>query len=203
MHAASAPAFTFAATIKAWIISYMSQQDLLNRLETDLRTLLEQTRSQFSRLDADRLRYRPAPEAWNVLECFAHLNQFSEDYISRIELAIHKAKARRWAAGDDVRYSGRGRRAIRRANPDNGKAYKTGKAYNFNQLPLAQEVVKSFIINGERMLRVVQAAREIDINRAKVRKAHSWVGRYSVGELLEFLVLHARRHVLQAQRLIA
>ena len=180
----------------------MSQQDLLNRIETDVRALLEAARAQYARLDPLALQRRRAPESWNILESIAHINGYLEDYIPGLERAIHKAKARRWGPGYDVRYSGRGRRAIRRADPDNGKIYKSPKHYNFFQKPVGQEVVKSFIINGERLLRVVEAARSVDINRACVPKMHAWMGKYSVANLLEFLVVHTRRHFMQAQHLL-
>lgn len=179
----------------------MSQQDLLTQLETELRSLLHDVRTQFIPLDPDQLTYRSAPETWNVLECVAHLNQYFEDYLPRIELAIHKAKARRWlSSADPVAYTSRGQRAIRRADPQNGKTYKSAKHYNFSQVTLGKETLKSFIINCERLLRILQVAREIDINRATVKKARSGLGKYSVANLLEFLVTHTQRHVQQAKR---
>lgn len=180
----------------------MSQQDLLNLLETELRALLEEARAKFANLDPLALQRRSDPESWNILECFAHLNRYAEDYIPGLERAIHKARARRWGPGYDIRYSGRGRRAIRRADPQNEKLYKSAKHYNFWQQPIGPEMIKTFIINSERLLRILQAARSIDINRATVPKAHAWVGKYSVANLLEFLVMHSRRHFRQAQRLL-
>lgn len=181
----------------------MSQQDLLDRIETDLRALLEEARAQYAPLDPLALQRRREPESWNIVEAIAHINRYLEDYIPGLERAIHKAKARRWGPGYDIKYTGRGRRAIRRAEPANGKSFKASKQYNFYQKPVGTEVVKSFIINGERLLRIVEAARSVDINRASVPKAHAWTGKYSVANLLEYLVLHARRHFLQAGRLLA
>ena len=80
----------------------MTQKDLLDRLENEVRELLEQARGHLAPLPADALQFHPAPEhpkaraPWNIAECLAHLNAFSDDYFARIELAIHKAKARRW-----------------------------------------------------------------------------------------------------------
>lgn len=180
----------------------MSQQDLLNHLESEIRAQLEEVRAEFVQLDPANYQVRPDPESWNIPEGFAHLNRYLEDYIPGLERAIHKAKARRWTPGQEVRYSSRGRRAVQRANPENGKSYKAKIPYNFGHLPVGPEVIKSFIINSERLLRVVNAAREVDINRATVKKMHSWIGKYTIANLLEFLVTHSRRHLIQAKRLI-
>lgn len=178
----------------------MTQHALLDRLESELRETLEYVRTQIATSPDEALRHRPDPKAWNGYECFAHLNAFSEAYTSRIELAIHKAKARKWLSVEPLRYTGRGRRAIRRADPANGKKYKTAKRYDFNHLPMGAEQIKSFSIQSERLLRLIQLAREVDLNRAQVRKAHSWFATYTLGNLLEFLVTHIRRHVAQVPR---
>ncbi|MFN8300985.1 MAG: DinB family protein [Saprospiraceae bacterium] len=188
----------------------LTQQTLLDRLETELREILEMARTQIAPLPLEALLFRPAPdrpkarESWNILECLAHVNAFSENYFSRIDLAIHKAKARKWLATNDapVKYSGRGRRAIRRADLDNGKWLKSPKVYNFFEKQLGNEVVKTFIINAERLLRTIQIARDVDLNRPKVRKAHAWTGNYPLGNLLEYLVTHQRRHLRQVLAII-
>lgn len=190
----------------------MTQKTLLDRLESEVRDQLEEARTRLVALPPETLRFRPAPDAWNVLECVAHLNAFCDAYFARIELSMHKAKARRWLSGpgsgqpgvdDELHYTGRGQRAIRRADPGNGKRYKSPKRYNFVHLPLGPDVVKAFIIHAEKMLRLLQAAREVDLNRATVLKAHAWTARYTLGNLLEMLVTHQRRHLIQAREVLS
>lgn len=176
----------------------MTQHALLDRLESELREVLEQVRTDIARKPDEALRQRPHPLQWNALECFAHLNAFSETYLAQIELAIHKSKARKWLSVEPLRYTARGRRAIRRADPTHNKPRKTAKRYDFSHLPMGKEQVKSFTINAERLLRLLHQAREVDLNHARIRKAHSWFGSYTLGNLLEFLVTHTRRHVAQA-----
>lgn len=179
----------------------MTQHELLSRLETETKELLEAVRSGLAPLAEADMRRRPHEQAWNILECMAHLNAYFTDYLPKAELAIHKAKARQWASGQTVKYSGRARRALARLRPDKVKPRRAKKRYNFIHKPLGVEVVKTFIINLELLARTLDAAREVDLNRAKVPKAHSWFGRYSLGNILEILVVHAQRHVQQARRL--
>lgn len=180
----------------------MTQQDLLIHLENELRATLQDIRTQFAPLNQEALRFRQTPETWNVLECLAHLNQFADDYIPGINRAIHRAKARRWTPAVTVRYTARGRRLLRRGNPDRQKLFRTGKRYNFGHQPIDHEVVKSLIIKCEQLLRILQAAKDVDLNRPSVEKVNAWFGRYTLGNLLEFLVLHNRRHLQQAALLL-
>ena len=181
----------------------MTQNELLDQLETDLRRMLDQVRTQIAPLDDAVLQYRPDPTRWNVLEGFAHLNAFAELYLSRIEAGIHKAKARKWTTPvAELQYTATARRDIRRAEPANEQPRKTKKRYNFYRQPLGPEVIKTFIINCERLLRNLQMAREVDINRSKIARGPSGFFHYTLGNTFEWLVRHAQRHLAQAQTLL-
>ena len=180
----------------------MTQQDLLIHLEAELRTALLEIRTRFAPLDQEALRMRPNPDTWNILECLAHLNQYADDYIPGINRAIHRAKARRWAPVETLHYTTRGRLLLRRADPGRTKIYKAGKRYNFGHQPIEPEVIKSLIIKCEQLLRILQSAKDVDLNRPSVEKVNSWFGSYSLGNLLEFIVLHQRRHLHQAAILL-
>lgn len=177
----------------------MTQAALLDRLEADLRAVLEALRLHFVKAPEEALRLRPTPEAWNSLECFAHLNQELGWYLPKIELAIHKAKARRWTPQDRVRYSYWGERDLRRIDPANGRLRKTGKRRNFHLTALGVEEVKTLIIHLEQLLRVVGIARQVDLNRPTLKRHFGWFGSYPLGNLLEYLTAHVQRHVRQAR----
>lgn len=171
------------------------QTALLDRLEAETRTLLEFVRTHYLKAETATLENRPAEGAWNMLEKFAHVNVFFDHYLPRIDLAIHKSRARQWGPGDRVKTNGRGRRVLKRVSPENPKRYKTKKRYNFIGQNIPPSVVKAFIINLEMLLRAIQNARSVDLNKTRIRKANSWFGKYYLGNLLEYLLLHSQRHV--------
>ena len=83
----------------------MTQKELLDHLESELKDVMDVVRSSLSGQSADILKQRLSPDSWNALECFAHLNVFLEKYIPAIERVIHLAKARRWSPSDRVNYT--------------------------------------------------------------------------------------------------
>lgn len=177
----------------------MTQSTLLDRLETDLRQSLEIVRTQIAKLDESALQHRSSPERWNALECFAHINAYLERYIPRMELAVHKAKARQWKPVEEVKYTGAGKKFIRRADPNNIKTYKSAKYYNFAHRPMGKDIVKGFTINAERLLRIILAAKEVNLNKAKVGRGKSAFFTFTLGNTIEWLVLHTQRHIAQVQ----
>jgi DinB superfamily len=180
----------------------MTQLELLERLEADLKSMLEDLRTQAAVLPEAALRWRPSTDRWNAMECFAHLNAFFDLYLSRIELAIHKSKARRWTPGDKINYSMMGRSDLKKANPYNGRALRAKKKYDFFQSNVNANELKRFIINAERLLRYIDQSKEIDLNRAKIARGPSGFFKYTLGNTLEWLVVHAQRHVNQVNTLL-
>jgi len=180
----------------------MTQSELIDRLESDLNDLLKQVRTRFADQPREVLLRHPAPGRWNVQESFAHLNAQFDYYLPRIELALHKAKARRWLPAQQRESNWLGRRAIRAADPANlGKKLRhSPKAINPSKLLNVREnEVKVFLINIELMLRLLRQAREVDTNKPSIKPMRWNVSSFLLGDLLEYLVLHAQRHLLQAK----
>jgi hypothetical protein len=179
----------------------MTQPELLDRLESDLRKLLDLVRTQFTLLPPEALQLRPGPERWNALECFAHLNAHFDYFMPRIELAIHKAKARSWAPAGERQQNWQGRTSIRAVDPLNMaiSRRKSPKRIHPKHLQVRPTEVKAFLINCEMLLRLLQQAREVDLNKAKVAHFRWPHFNFLLGDLLEYMVLHAQRHTLQAK----
>lgn len=181
----------------------MDQKELLEKLENELRELLEMVRSRLADQPLEALQLRRDIAAWNALECIAHLNIFLDMYLPRIERSIHLAKARRWAQtgqGARVSYTWVARRVLRIADVATGKPRRTPKRYDLIHQPMGKEVLKTFLINSERLLRNIQAVKEVDLNRPKIGWGPSGFFKMTLGNMLEWLVRHGQRHVLQATR---
>jgi len=195
-------AFALGLVLGNLLLQRIMQNDLLNRLETELRDVLEIVRNQIANQPDEALQVRRDLSAWNALECIAHQNIFLEMYMPRIERAIHLSKARRWNPAEQVKYTMIGRRATKNANLANPTPRKSPKRYDFAHQPMGKEVIKTFLINSERLLRNILAARDVDINRAKIGWGPSGFFKLTLGNTLEYLVLHGQRHIHQANNAI-
>jgi DinB superfamily len=181
----------------------MTQAALLDLMETELRQVLEKFRNDIATLDEAALKFRPAEGEWNILECLAHLNAYSDLYIPRIQSAIHKAKARKWTPEGDVKYAWGAKRAVKRVDAENGKFYKAKKNFNFIGQNLDKGALKIFVINTEKVLRNIQFAREIDLNKPTFQRAKSRFFSFTLGNSFEWLVAHSKRHLLQMEAVTA
>lgn len=176
----------------------MTQSQLLDTLEADLRAAIDELRTHFVNAPEEALRLRPNPEGWTALECFAHLNQELKAYVPKMELAIHKAKARKWEAQTELDSTHWGRRDLARVQSDNTKPFRTGKKRNFGHQPLGPGEAKNLAIYLEQLRRVVQTARSIDLNKPTIARQFNYFGSYTLGDALQYVIAHVRRHLRQA-----
>jgi hypothetical protein len=179
----------------------MTQSTYLDGLERELREVLQIVRTRLATQSGPVLLQRRQPDAWNIQETFAHLNAYLEYYLPHIERAIHKAKARNWPAAAEVQHNWVDRRAIARVQPGSAPR-KSPKKYNFLHLKVEQDEIKRFLINSERLIRNVQAAREISLNRPRLPGPFFPHWKFTLGGVFQYLIAHAQRHTLQAQNLL-
>ncbi|MCS7037600.1 MAG: DinB family protein [Saprospiraceae bacterium] len=176
----------------------MTSDELLDDVERTLRQALANVRMHLATQPVEVLRQRPHPNGWNALECLAHLNAYARDYLPPMLRAIHLAKARQWTSVSEVCYTNAGKRLLRRTAPE--RVFKSKRRYDFFAQSLEKETLKSFLIYTEQLLRVVQEARQVNLNRCRVVCPGCWLRRYPLGNLLEFFARHTERHVAQSMR---
>lgn len=176
----------------------MTSDELLDFVEQTLRQALTAVRTHLASQSLEALRQRPHPNAWNALECLAHLNAYTRDYLPPMHRALHLAKARQWMPVLEVRYTAAGRRLLRRTHTN--RAFKSKRRYDYFAQSLDRDTLKSFLIYTEQLLRVVQEARQVNLNRCRVACPGCWLRRYPMGNLLEFFARHTERHIAQALR---
>ena len=68
--------------------------------------------------------------------------------------------------------------------------------------PVGAATVKAFIINTEILLRLLTAARKVNLNRMRLPFKPWGLFKVNVGDLFLYLTLHAQRHVAQAERML-
>ncbi|MDX1912776.1 MAG: DinB family protein [Saprospiraceae bacterium] len=183
----------------------MSQSELLARLENDLSDILKRVRTGFAERPKEALLLRTKPDKWNILDHFAHLNAQFDYYLPRIELALHKAKARQWRQDTERRSNWLGRRAIRSADPVYMDVNPRRSPKNIDPkrtLTVREHELKAFLINIELLLRLVKQAQEVDLNRAKVKPMRWSLYAFLSGDLFEYLTLHTQRHLLHIEKMM-
>lgn len=156
---------------------------------------------EFLVLESSNLHLRPRPDAWNALECLAHLNHYGDYYLAEIQRRIKETKhdqptesftsswlGNKFAAGMKPGAETTKITTFKSADPRNH-----GKAFS-------HDTVLEFIRQQEEMLDLLQQAAHVNLTRTKTGISISNLIKLRLGDTLRVVVYHNWRHVEQAQK---
>lgn len=184
----------------------IATEQLIADLSTTLRSQIARAQ-QIQQLPADLLLRRPAPDKWNALEVFEHLNMSSGIYLHGL-----KDVFTRKAAGlkpNPVFKPGMLGEYFTKAmipKPDGriGSKMRTMKMFDpARNQGASNESIARFVVMCEQFLALLDKSRSTDLNRMKVTSSLGPIIRFKAGDAFRFPVAHQMRHFLQIERLLA
>lgn len=163
---------------------------------------IEKTQKKFFHLSEDQKKWKPTPESWNLLEIFAHLNEYARFYHEVFKNKISKTKFKdpkpTFVSSPLGRSAWKSMR-LGRANNIRRK-FKAPKNYNPSinpELVLGNDV-KEFVNYQEHLLGILDDAKQVNLKKVKVPISISRIVRLRLGDALMFVVYHNQRHMQQA-----
>jgi hypothetical protein len=179
---------------------------LIDDLSATLRAQLDRARSVRS-LPVEQLKFRPAPDQWNALELFEHLNLSSGIYLRGLERVFDDRAEQlpfnsTFTPGRFGAYFTKG--MLPKADGSIGNRMRTLRMFDPARRTGAELAsVDRFIDLCERFLRLLQRARHTDLNRMRVTSSLGPIIRFKAGDAFRFPIAHQQRHFLQIERLLA
>lgn len=173
---------------------------LLDQYYQQTEAILDKAVKEWQNLAPEKLLATPQPGAWNAAQCMTHLNAYGNYYLPAIEKAIEEAQARGSKAEKEFRSGWLGAYFTKLMLPDS----KTKMKSPANAIPPAVvepvETLAQFIDQQERMLKLIEKARRVNLNMVRIPiSILPWL-RLKLGDTFGFYTAHHRRHVLQAER---
>ncbi|KAB1065648.1 DinB family protein [Salibacter halophilus] len=174
----------------------MDRAILLNELAQQTRNVIGDVK-EFKLMEDEKLNFKENPDSWSVLECIAHLVKFGELYIREFEKSISKADD---APGSDQFKSGFfGDLFAKKMQPGETKM-KAPKSMQPAESNVNRDVLDKFLVQQEKWLSLIDAARSKDLNKIKVRLSIAQFVKFKLGDMFRVIVNHNRRHVEQGKR---
>jgi hypothetical protein len=162
-------------------------------------------------LDADALvadlseaqfSWHPAPDRWSVAQCIDHLNATAREYLPRLDEGIAEAIRRGLYRPGPYTYMWSGRLLVYLSRPDSGVRAKSPKAFVPAPNRPRQEIMAAFRAYQVQYVDRLRQANGLDLGRARVASPVSrWIS-MSLGSGFALMVVHERRHLAQAQRVL-
>ncbi len=176
----------------------MTHQEYLNTLEQQIEEQLKEVIAVFQNLPEDKLLQPAANGGWSIAECIEHLNSYTDFYLPHIEQALTRATS--VDGSEPFKYGFLGKYFINMMDPDRSvKKYKAIKKHRPQGTVPAHESVSNFIYHLESLLASVRKARGKNLN-GSVKTSLSPLLTITVGDAIQFVLIHNQRHLKQAKR---
>jgi hypothetical protein len=177
---------------------------LIDQLQEQSEGFLKKAVSEWQVTPPAKLLQQPAPNKWSAGQCLEHLNSYGRYYLPAIENAIQKAVQKNLRAEEQFTSGWLGNYFTNLMKPGIEGKKMTKMSAPKNHVPPADldayRVVSEFIDQQERMITLLETARKISLERAKVPVSIAKFIRLSLGDTFRFLIMHTYRHFLQAER---
>lgn len=181
----------------------MKTRELINELSAALHAQIARVK-EIRSLPAEALLKRPAPDRWNAVEIFEHMNLSSGIYLRGLQ-EVFDAKAETLKPNPEFRpgllgnYFTKG--MLPKPDGSIGNRMRTMKMFDppRNQGASAESIVR-FISMCAAFLELLERARNTDLNRMKVTSSLGPIIRFKAGDAFRFPIAHQMRHMLQVEK---
>jgi len=151
-------------------------------------------------LTPSALHQRPRPDAWNALECLAHLNKYSAYYLPEIRKRMAATKHRSGTETFTSSWLGNKFAASMKPGETMRKISSPGNANPVKHPELVTETaLPDFIKSQEETLELLALAAHVDLTKTTTGTSLTNLIRLRLGDTLRVVVYHNWRHVEQAE----
>jgi hypothetical protein len=178
--------------------------------DSDLSTILreaslvaDETKRVFGRLSGEQVNWKPRGSEWSIGQCFDHLIISNRPYVQIFEEILAGRRRPRIWERMPLLPGLFGRLLINTLRPDSGRRAKARPAFHPSSSHIAPAIIATFLEQQERLQRLMEASRELDLDGITITSPVLRFVTYSLMDACRIIVVHEQNHVVQATRVIA
>lgn len=156
-----------------------------------------------SALTDRQFRWREADDTWSVGQCLVHLATATEMFLERADAAVAEARAKGWTGSGPYRGTLFGRLFLWLIEPPPKLRMTTFENLEPPAGGSRDEVMTAFLSVQDHLVESMRRADGVDLGKARVASPMSELLRWSVGQCFEITLAHNRRHLQQAESVVA
>lgn len=175
-----------------------SKAEFIDNLKDEVEHLKSAVNTHFSNLSDDQLQWKPEQGRWSIAECIEHLIRINQSYLDRIENRMQEAPSKADTDGG-VKHSWLGQKFINMLHPDAKMKLKAFGQMVPSQGLSGHEAIKQFIDQQDRVIELLDQARDYNINKLKIGSPFLGLLKLRLSDAFKAILVHEQRHLLQAQ----
>jgi hypothetical protein len=172
----------------------------LEKYQKEFEEIAGQAKELTAGLTEAQFNWRPAPAAWSIQECLAHLTMVGQVEANAIEEAIGQARERGLTGIGPFDYPAWERYILRETEPPVRNPMEAPKRFvPVHEQPITG-ILPTFLHVQQRFQIQIERADGLDLRRVKVPTPVVTLLKMSLGSTLAQAAAHERRHLEQARR---
>ena len=185
----------------------MTTAELFLETENITKNNLDFIKKNVSKLSDIQIKWKPNEQSWSVIEIFAHLNEYAAFYHPVFTKKISSTRFRE--PRQNFISSPLGKSAWKSMQLGQLKNIKrkfnAARNYNpiFNKDLVKGDDISIFETFQNELLQILESAKSVNIQRAKVPTSISKFVRLRLGDAFLFVIYHNQRHVQQVMNLMS
>lgn len=176
----------------------MQSEILLQTLAGQVQEITNRIEKMKSR-DLKILNWRPAENAWNILECLEHLNLYGDFYLPTIESGIKNSAttaSKNFKSGILGGYFAKSMLPKEKLNK-----MKTFKDKNPIHAELDKSVIERSLKQQEKLQELIDLSKNVNLNKVRIPTSISSLLRLKLGDTFQFFINHIIRHLKQIEQI--
>lgn len=176
----------------------MNTNDFLEGLKDQVQDTKDAVQIYFASLEEDQLNWRPNAGSWSIAQCLEHLCIAGEQYLRTINEAIKKGKTSNLYS-EEFEYSWFGKKFLNWVKPNSKVNFKAPSNWRPTSMYTAKEIVEDFLELQDQLIKAIENAKGLNLSKLKIKSPPFPLVKFRLGEALEIVVTHQKRHLNQAQ----
>ena len=176
---------------------------LQQKLTVEIDEMLIHVKQLADHYSLEELNLKPTPNSWSANECFHHLNLTFQSYLPSIQKGKHKFKG---SPSIEYRSGFIGDRMIRGMAPSldgtipERRRTKTFKKVNpDHQITFVAPPIDVFLAYNHEFKAIIDQIYELNLEKIKVKSLVGNIIKFKLGDALQVVHVHNRRHIIQAK----
>jgi hypothetical protein len=177
--------------------------------DSDLATVMaeaslvaDETTRAFGQLSGAQVNWKASAEEWSVGQCFDHLIVSNRPFESIFEDILAGRRRERLWERVPLLPSLLGGLIIDALRPDSGRKVKARPAFYPSSSHIDPAVITTFLAQQERLMRLMEASRGLDLDAITITSPVARFITYSVMDACRIIVVHEQNHFVQATRVM-
>lgn len=183
---------------------------LLRQLQRLTSRIAEIVARDFSVLDTQHINWKSKEDKWSIAQCIEHINLFLEYYLQPIEKVVKEQLQNQIPPTSTYKVSRYGKYGIKmvKITKHNKLKVKLDSRKYFQPTPALlskkefEHQLQHFLALQARLSALLQQSRQLPLGKTRIPFNFWGFYKMKLGDLLQILVYHTERHLVQAQRVL-